>query len=249
MTTAAVDSIWNPIPPREMIDAVGGGDYELIGQMVYHFVRVKASVLPTDDVLDIGSGCGRIAIPFARYLAPESRYDGFDIVKTMVDWCSENITSEHPNFRFKHVSLSNTLYSPEGNDAGSFVFPYEDQSFDVVFATSVFTHLVTASARQYAKEVARVLRPGGRGLLTFYIVNDEFRRQKDTGKKVIPFGWSNGEYSVTDPNRPEAVVAFEEPVAREILESGGLKIDGFSYGEWRVPGGWTYQDAFLVSRA
>jgi hypothetical protein len=28
----------------------------------------------------------------------------------------------------------------------------------------------------------------------------------------------------------------------------GLAIAGFSYGSWRVPGGWTYQDAFLVTR-
>ena len=41
---------------------------------------------------------------------------------------------------------------------------------------------------------------------------------------------------------------FEERRAREILEHAGLKIEALSYGSWRNPGGWRYQDVFVVSK-
>jgi hypothetical protein len=42
--------------------------------------------------------------------------------------------------------------------ADRYVFPFPDETFDVIFATSVFTHSVPASARQYAREIARLLK-------------------------------------------------------------------------------------------
>lgn len=235
-------------PPREFIDAVGGGDFERVGNMLFELVRDRCDVLPSDKILDIGSGCGRVAVPFTRYLDRQAAYDGFDIVEPMVDWCRQNITSAFPNFNFKHVSLKNTLYSDSGGDASIFKFPYEDSRFDVVFATSVFTHLLPDSAKRYAEEVARVLkRDGGRALLTFFIVNDDYRRARARAETSIDFK-RLGDYSVTDRNNPEAVIAYEMEAARKILESSGLQIDAFSYGFWRVKDGWTFQDAFLVSR-
>lgn len=47
---------------------------------------------------------------------------------------------------------------------------------------------------------------------------------------------------------PERVLAYEESYAREMLTGAGLDFEGFSYGYWRVQGGWTYQDPFLVSK-
>jgi hypothetical protein len=44
------------------------------------------------------------------------------------------------------------------------------------------------------------------------------------------------------------VIAYEEPVARRILESGGLTINELSLGKWSKNNGWTYQDVFLLGK-
>ena len=43
---------------------------------------------------------------------------------------------------------------------------YEDSSFDLIYAISVFTHLTEELGLAWAQELARVLRPGGYALLT-----------------------------------------------------------------------------------
>jgi SAM-dependent methyltransferase len=236
-----------PLPPQKFIEDVGGGDYEAIGEHLFKLIRSACRAGENDCVLDVGSGCGRVAIPFTRYLT-NGTYHGFDVTLPMVEWCQQNITGRYPNFQFQHADLANTLYTKTGGEAADYTFPYPDDAFDVVFATSVFTHLLPRSAHRYAAEIARVLRRGGRALLTFFLLNDEFREQRAAGNVTIGFPYSHGPYSVMNEQEPERVLAYEESYAREMLTGAGLDIEGFSYGYWRVPGGWTFQDAFLVSK-
>jgi hypothetical protein len=56
-------------------------------------------------------------------------------------------------------------------------------------------------------------------------------------------------YSVGYASNPEAVVAYEEGVARRMLEDASLTIEHLSLGGWSQNPGWTWQDAFLVSAA
>jgi ubiquinone/menaquinone biosynthesis C-methylase UbiE len=243
-----------PMPPQEFMNAVSGTTvtpelHRLVGEVLFGAIRDVCQVKPTDAILDIGCGCGRIAQPFTQYLTTGT-HEGFDIVLPMIKWCQENITGAYPNFRFKHAHIRNTLYSEQGQDAAQFVFPYGDNSFDVAFATSVFTHLLPASARQYAKEITRVLKKdGGRALLSFFLIDDDYRTRMRRGDKVLmEFAHQMDGYSVADPSNPEMVVAFDTPDAKAILEAGGLRIDGLSIGQWNGNrSAWMYQDAFLVS--
>lgn len=234
------------LPPKEFIDLIGGGFAE-VGRSLFDLIVEKCEVTPTDHILDIGSGCGHVAIPFTEYLTT-GKYDGFDVVLPMVEWCSQNITAKYPHFNFQYASLTNTVYSKDGDAACGYVFPFESDTFDIVFATSVFTHLVTESARQYAKEIARVLKPSGRALLTFFILNDHTRAKKAAGVGIMPFSYNRGGCFLESEEIPEAAVAFEQYTATDILNSGGLKINDLSFGSWSQNEGWTYQDAFLVSK-
>ena len=77
-----------------------------------------------------------------------------------------NISSRHPSFEFTWAPIHNSKYNPFGDLAGeAYRFPYEDGSFDFVFATSLFTHLLAGEARHYLAETGRVLKPDGRCLL------------------------------------------------------------------------------------
>ena len=122
-------------------------------------------------VLDLGAGCGRMAIPLSRYLKPSVEYHGIDVVLPMVEWCRENIAATCANFQFHHAALKNSLYSDTGADAADYRFPFEERKFDFVIATSLFTHLRPDSTRRYIQEIQRVLKPGGKALISWFLLN------------------------------------------------------------------------------
>jgi hypothetical protein len=115
-----------------------------------------------------------------------------------------------------------------------------------VFGTSVFTHLVPASANQYAREIARLLKPkSGRALVTFHLTNQAVRTREET--LTMRFTHRCDGYSVGYLSTPEA--AYEQSVARQMLENASLTIEDLSLGKWSQNPGWTWQDAFLLSAA
>jgi len=231
-------------PPQEMMDAVHGGpisssDHAAIGAHFRDLVLKRCALAPSDAILDIGCGCGR----FAQQLTPQHRgaYDGLDIVLPMVEWCRNNISASHPNFSFHHADLANTLYKGGRGDAAAYTFPFSDRQFDVVVAFSVFTHLVPASAARYAAEIARVLRPGGRALMTFYLTGH--------GRPTLELPHPFGRCRVAQADNPEAVIGYELDDATTLIERAGLHMKQISFGNWaQHSDGWTYQDAILAVR-
>lgn len=234
-----------PSPPRHFIDLVGGGNFSQVGQDVLDLVRQRCKLRPTDRVCDIGSGCGRLAIPLTQYLTAGGAYDGLEIVLPMVEWCRENISASFPRFRFHHAGLKNTLYSPSGSDAKDYTFPFPDRTFDVVVAASVFTHLVPPSAVRYAGETARVLKDDGRALLSFFLRTEDY----DDHAAEIKCSHRYADYSVADVESPETAIALDERWVLSMLRSAGLSVDDISYGSWNNHRGGGLQDVIVVSRA
>jgi cyclopropane fatty-acyl-phospholipid synthase-like methyltransferase len=99
------------------------------------------------SLLDFGCGCGRVLRQWASL--PSTEVHGTDYNPKLIAWCRENL-------RFASIGL-NGLAPP---------LVYEDERFDLVFAISVFTHLTTDLEDRWIAELHRVLRPGGRLLLS-----------------------------------------------------------------------------------
>jgi len=242
-----------PLPPQKFIDAVAGGPVHSaghveVGRQLHTLVKERCCVLPEDAVLDLGCGCGRIAVHFTA--SQRGEYHGLDIMNPMVEWCRAQITTRFPNFHFHHADLENTLYRGGTENAATFKFPFSDSKFNVVFATSLFTHLLPDSATNYAQEIARVLRPGGRALLTFFLLNSDWRERIASGQKLLAeFPYKIGDCRTANLENPEAVIAYEQHDAVKIFEDAGLDVDSISLGAWRKRSdGWTWQDAILVSK-
>jgi SAM-dependent methyltransferase len=216
-----------------------------MGREVFDLVRQRCKLRPTDRILDIGSGCGRLAIPLTEYLNAEGAYDGFDVVLPMVEWCREEISTRFPRFRFHHASLKNTLYSESGDDAKNYRFPFADRTFDVVVALSVFTHLLPPSAARYAEETARVLKDDGRGFLSFFLRTEDY----DDEYAQIKVAYRYADHSVSVDENPEAVIALDERWVLSMLRAGGLSVDDISYGSWNNHRGGGLQDVIVVSSA
>lgn len=138
-------------------------------------------------VLDWGVGCGRVA----RHLAPAlgSRFHGCDIDADNIAWCSANLAGAYKASR---------LEPP---------LPYPDNSFDVIYGISVFTHLRDSWESRWLAEMHRVLRPGGWVLMTVH------------GQTAIDF-------AALDPSNYKALI---DRVEREglVVASTNDQLDGF----------------------
>lgn len=215
------------------LNFVGGEQFDELGRGHFENVCAIAHARPDDRVLDVGCGVGRVALHFADFLDESGRYDGFDAVRIGVDWCNARISHRHRNFRFVHANVYNQQYNPRGVlDAASFSFPYEDQKFSLVYATSVLTHLLPDAAAQYLKEMSRVLEPGGRSVVTFFIINDESRRHMISSTGLFFQATEQG-FWTTQMHNPEAAIAFDEQTVLTMYERAGLEIQGsIHYGTW-----------------
>lgn len=125
-------------------------------------------------ILDVGSGQGRIARPLVDFLCPdEGEYHGIEIIEEGVEFC-RRAYSDYENFLFHHIPVYNQFYNPSGTvEASKYGFPFPDSHFTFVFLTSVFTHMLEEDIRQYVSEIQRVLKPGGRALMTFFLLEPE----------------------------------------------------------------------------
>jgi SAM-dependent methyltransferase len=220
-------------PPRRLIIEVGG-IFDEAGREILRVLKSVAGLKPAEQVLEIGCGVGRIALPLAQYLAPPGRYEGLDIVWEPVRWCQEHITPRHPNFRFLHCNIYNTSYNRTGQvKARDYVFPYPDSTFDLVFLTSVFTHMLPEDMGNYLKQCARVLRTGGRCLITFFLVNEEALRLLRSGKWTIAFPNEYRNYRTAFKDNPEAILAYDELFVRQRYAECGLEVvEPIYYGSW-----------------
>ena len=223
-----------------------------IGRTYFTYFRDLTDLRPSDAVLDIGCGVGRMALPLTEYLTPPGSYDGFDIVRANVAWCVATVSPRFPHFRFRHADIFSREYNPRGTLAGAgFAFPYPAAGFDFALATSVFTHLLPADAAHYLGEIGRVLKPGGRCLATFFLLNPESDALIDAGKSAIPLRPSaDGVGRIISPDSPEAGVGLSEAAVTVWATAAGLTLDRSHYGHWcGRPGGFDFQDIVVLRKS
>jgi SAM-dependent methyltransferase len=139
-----------PLPPRRlMVRVAGTADAEWFlrsGRAGYDAVAAHVPLGEVEAVLDFGCGCGRVTRHWADF---DGAVAGSDLDQTAVDWCRRNL----PFGRFEVNGLEPPL-------------AFEDASFDLVYALSVFTHLPAELQLAWRDELLRVLRPSGYLLVT-----------------------------------------------------------------------------------
>ena len=238
------------IPPRGKI-FIGHGDYVKQGEKFLVYFKELAGLKPEHAVLDVGCGIGRMALPLTHFLNDKGSYNGFDIVKSGIDWCNKHISGEYPNFRFQYTGLYNQLYNTSDKaDAGNFVFPYADEKFDFVFLTSVFTHMMPKEVEQYIYEIGRVMKPGATCLISFFIVNCESEDLMIKQPTIMDFPINNGFYRLHSSLVDTANVAYDEEWLLEKLGNAGLKMETIKYGQWCGRSSYfDYQDLMICRKA
>jgi SAM-dependent methyltransferase len=221
--------------PQELWHLVGAADADFVrvGQE-FKQLFIQAGLQPHHAILDVGCGIGRAAAPLVDYLDETGRYAGFDVMPQAIDWCEANIAVDDPRFEFLHADMHSDRYNPEGSQpASAYVFPYPDKSFDYVWLGSVFTHLLAADQAQFAREIARVLKPGGISIISWYLVDDEARANTGNGQIVFDFVHALDGCWTATPDLPEAVIGYDlEPILAQ-YDALGLDVLNQALGVWR----------------
>jgi SAM-dependent methyltransferase len=166
------------IPPGPLLMRVSGGvasvdNYIQIGYAVCRDLLAIMDgfrIRPTAKarVLDFGCGCGRVARYFAA-LCP-AQLDASDIDAEAIAW------------NRAHLSAAATFHCNSEMPP----LPFEDQCFDLVYATSVFTHFPEDMQFAWLHEMRRVVRPGGWLLLSVH------------APRLLPPGYPEMEQQIAD---------------------------------------------------
>jgi SAM-dependent methyltransferase len=236
------------VPPRRLI-FVGNGDFVETGDEFFRYFADLCDLKADQSVLEVGCGIGRMARPVTRYLIGGS-YDGIDIVPSGIFWCQRNVSCRYPNFKFHLADVYNKTYNPHGNfQAVEYRFPFPDAKFDFVFLTSVFTHMLPRDMERYLREVLRCLRPAGRCLITFFLLNKESRGLIRAGQSSINFKFPLPGCWVNHARMPENAVAYDEAQIQSLYSELGLGLQTTKFGAWcGRPEYLSYQDILIARK-
>jgi ubiquinone/menaquinone biosynthesis C-methylase UbiE len=126
--------------------------YDFIQKYVVRDVRYKtllieqANIQPGHHVLDLGCGTGTLAV-MAKQAQPAAEVFGLDADPDMLKVAEQKSKELNVPVKFD-VGFTNDL-------------PYPDASFDRVMSSIMIHHLKTPDKIKTAREVYRVLKPGG----------------------------------------------------------------------------------------
>lgn len=131
-----------------------------------------------DKALDIGCGPGLTTLALAQATGTNGAVTGVDIAEPMLALARKRC-AQYSNVSFTTADVT--------------ALPYEDGSFDIALATQVYEYVEQVD--QALKELARVVKPGGRVLIVdtdwesaVWASNDDDRMRKviDTWNTHIP---------------------------------------------------------------
>jgi SAM-dependent methyltransferase len=203
-----------PVPPGRLrrlvslghVDAdswlrTGEIDAGLIGGLV------EANNRPLDEmaaILDFGCGCGRIARWWEDLEGPQLY--GCDYDGRLTDWCKTNLP-----------------FLTTKTNASEPPLPFKSETFDLIYAISLFTHLTANAQQSWLLDVRRLLKPGG--LFLFTLHGERFTGLLTAEQREA---FAKGELVVLSPELSgmEGCAAFHPPryVRDQFLPTAGLEL-------------------------
>ena len=206
-------------------------------------------------IVDVGCGTGIGAIAARSVIGDVGSYLGLDVRAEDVEFCIDHYP--YPNMVFKELKQRNDMYRPDGEPLVP--WPVGNSCADLVTAVSVWTHLSEADARFALAEAARVLRMGGRLLMTAFVKDESGERSGGSAAQsryhaTAPTRWNfdrplgGGWYTTDWADPPEAAIAISHKSLENALSSCGLELERTVPGTWSETPGLFFQDLLVAKR-
>ncbi len=212
-------------------------------------------------ILDVGCGTGLLAIASEPFLGKDGKYIGIDVMKKDIDFCCSHYPSS--NFEFIHFDVANVAYAPAQKGIKA-KWPIESESIDLTTALSVWTHLNEEDALFYFKEISRVLKPNGKAIITFFLLDETYRnslgiRSNQEGRfhMTLQDQWifdqpsygSNMWFHPKWAQVPENAIGVNEAGLERLSASSGMKLIEHHQGNWKEVPGVFFQDVLIFQKA
>src|SRR6266511_5345279 len=160
-------------------------------------------------VLDVGCGTGSLAIAAKRQVGPTGSVDGIDASPKMIARAMKKARKTDVNVVFRQA-LAEAL-------------PFPDGHFDVVLSTVMLHHLPRKARQQCAREIRRVLKPGGRVLAV------EFGLAAREQKGLLAHFHRHGHVKLSD------IISLLSEAGLNIVESGAVGFRDLQFVLAQVP--------------
>lgn len=212
-------------------------------------------------LLDVGCGTGILGIASAPYLGENGSYTGIDVGKKEIAFCRTHYPSNR--FHFISLDLNNAAYAPDQKKTRK-KWMLDSNSFDLVTALSVWIHLNQEDAAFFLKEVSRVLKPGAKAIITFFLLDELYQQSLSLRTKA------KGRFHMTLQDEwifdqpaydsdicfcpkwaeiPELAVGMTIEGLHRILLSTDLQLIDFYPGNWKEIPGLYFQDVLIFQKS
>lgn len=168
---------------------------------------VLARLAPGQSVLDIGCGTGSLAMAAKRCLGSAGRVQGIDASPEMIARARRKASKSGIDVSFTQGVVES--------------LPFPHRHFDRVLSTVMLHHLPRPAREQCAREIRRVLKPGGLVLAVDF--------GTATGRSRLGHFHRHGGIAVQD------IVALLDWAGLEVGESGAVGIRGLNFVVARSP--------------
>ena len=205
----------------------GGNNFDYFGNFTAQLLIDSALLTSKSKVLEIGCGSGRTALALTKTLE-KGNYMGVDIDKVSINACQRHQLFQQSGFVFEHIDVQNMMYNSQGKTSPkSYKFSFEDASFDHIFLISVFTHMLPEEVSNYIGEISRLLRPGGKCMLSTFLMD------YGTEGKILNFPYQHDVYHLHQESLPEKAVGYYQSFFEEKFTSVNMSLLTKRIGNWR----------------
>lgn len=216
--------------------------------------------IPNDfKMLDVGCGTGILAIAAYPTLLNGGKYIGIDVQQGDIEFCKLHYPSDL--YEFHHIDVRNASYAPSQRLEHT-PWDFDDSSFDIVTALSVWTHFNQTDALYYFREINRILKPSGKVVLTAFVLDEDYDKSlqhrsyklskyhKTPSNKWIFDCATTSEYwrYPTWAKIPEAAIGITPEGLQQMLDGTDLSLDQMYPGNWREKFGLYFQDILIFSK-
>lgn len=248
-----------PAEPRRRGGKVSYAEWAHVAGVFQTLVGQQCGWRDDLRVLDVGCGSGLLAIACEPFIG-RGRYTGIDVSASQIEFCRGHYPAA--TCEFLHLDTANPFYAPE-QGAEPQPWPLADASFDMVTALSVWTHFREQDARFYLAELARVLRPGGRALVTLFLLDEDYQRSLPrTADQVSRFHGTPADRWVFDrpacgssgwrcpawAEVPEQAIGVDAAAWKALLAECKLELQQLMPGNWKERPGVFFQDVLVLGR-
>ena len=134
---------YNVVGPCSIEQFLKGGEGTL-NDIEFALQSIGKSLSQSRELLDFGCGCGRLALALQNRGLTGLRAIGCDVDERAILWCQQ--------FLERDKFVVNSALPPS---------PFKNETFDLIWCGSVFTHLDENRQDLWLAEINRILKPDG----------------------------------------------------------------------------------------